>query len=297
MNEAIDSSNGHGASDTPGEPQATAVSLEVAAEQCLEVLHQRPSGLFSDFDGTLSPLALTPDAATIDLAAQDALRRLQTIVDLVAVVTGRSAEIAQRLVGLPELLYVGNHGLERRRGEAHTEHPAGLAATRDITAALVEIAESVRTQLPVDGLLFEDKRLSGSIHYRLVEDPDRMHAVLVDAARTAAAKRELMVTEGRRIVELRPRAPINKGTAILDLIAEHRLQGVLFFGDDVTDIDGFRALRRYRAETGMATLNIGVASPESPAALFETSDVIVDGVESCALLLATIADALMATPR
>ncbi|MDQ4099345.1 MAG: trehalose-phosphatase [Chloroflexota bacterium] len=273
-------------------PDAETVSLGAATQQCVEALSHRPCGLFTDFDGTLSPLAATPDAAVIHPTAQEALRRLHTALDFVAIVTGRSAMVAEGLVGLPQLFYVGNHGLERRHLGAHTEHPAGIAASRGVTDALVDVAEAVRTQIPVDGLLFEDKRLSGSIHYRLVDDPDQARIHLLKAAQRAAERHDLLVSEGRRIVELRPRAPVNKGTAILELIEERALKSVLFFGDDVTDIDGFRALRAHREQTDIAALTIGVASPESPAALGETSDIIVHGVDACADLLAAIADAL-----
>lgn len=271
---------------------ADTATLGAATEQCLETLNHRPGGLFSDFDGTLSPLAETPDAAVINPGAQDALRRLHASVDLVSIVTGRSAAVAERLAGLPQLLYVGNHGLERRHRGEHSEHPAGVAASRGVTDALVEIAEEVRAHLPVDGLLFEDKRLSGSIHYRLVDDPIHARTQLLAAAKRAAERHDLLVSEGRRIVELRPRAPINKGTAIVDLVEEWSLRGVLFFGDDVTDIDGFRALRSYREQAGIVAINVGVASPESPPDLFETSDIIVHGVDACVDLLTAIADGL-----
>ena len=272
--------------------EAETATLGAAMEQCVAVLRHRPCGLFTDFDGTLSPLADTPNTAVIHPGAQEALRSLDASLDLLAIVTGRSADVAERLVGLPQLLYIGNHGLERRfRGE-HTAHPAGLAASHGVTAALVEIAEVVQAHIPSEGLLFEDKRLSGSVHYRQVDDPTTAQRHILEAALAAAERHGLVVSEGRRIVELRPRAPVNKGTAIVDLIEHHGLQGVLFFGDDVTDIDGFRALRTYREQAGIDALNIGIASPESPPDLFETSDIIVQGVDACADLLAAIAESL-----
>lgn len=272
--------------------EAETATLGAAMEQCVAVLGNRPCGLFTDFDGTLSPLADTPDAAVIHPAAQEALRALHASLDLLAIVTGRSAHVAERLVGLPQLLYVGNHGLERRfRGE-HTAHPAGLAASAGVTDALVEIAEAVRAHIPAEGLLFEDKRLSGSVHYRQVDDPATAQRHILAAATAAAVRHDLVVSEGRRIVELRPRAPVNKGTAIVDLIEHYGLRGVLFFGDDVTDIDGFRALRTYRERTSIDALTIGIASPESPPELFETSDIIVEGVDACADLLSAIAESL-----
>ncbi len=271
---------------------AEVTSVELAAERCVRVLRRRPSGLFTDFDGTLSKLAATPAAARIDPTAEQALDRLQTKLDLVAIVTGRSAADAQRLVGLPELLYVGNHGLERRRGEAHIEHPAGLAASDGVTIAIFEISEAVRSKLAVDGLIFENKSLSGSIHYRLAAEPELAREVLLREARKAAIRHDLVVTEGRRIIELRPHASVNKGTAIVELMIEHRLRGALFFGDDVTDIDGFLAIRAFRADAAIVALNIGISSPESPQALVETSDLVIDGVDACAELLRLVAERL-----
>src|SRR5579884_2221534 len=69
-------------------------------------------GLFTDIDGTISQIAPTPSAAVVDPACREALRRLAMRWALVAVVSGRTARDAQRMVALRGLIYVGNHGLE-----------------------------------------------------------------------------------------------------------------------------------------------------------------------------------------
>ena len=76
------------------------------------VLALRPLGLFSDIDGTLSAIAPTPDAAALLPGVADLLTQALSTFDLVAAVSGRTAVDARALVGLPGILYIGNHGLE-----------------------------------------------------------------------------------------------------------------------------------------------------------------------------------------
>ena len=108
-------------------------------------------------------------------------------------------------------------------------------------------------------------------------------------AGAAAERHGLRVTAGRMIFEIRPALAVNKGTAIRELARDLGLRGIVFFGDDVTDVDAFRALREMREEHEAATLRVGVLGPEtSPAVLAET-DVTVDGVPACAATLLTLA--------
>lgn len=264
---------------------------EHAVEEMLLVVAQRPAGLFSDFDGTLSPLAPSPDLAVIHETARAALLRLVPLLDEVGIITGRAADAAEAMVAIPGIDYVGNHGLEWRRDGQHVMHPGSIAAASDVAATMHEIARRVAGTPADDGLRFEDKRLSGSIHYREASHPERVREPLVAVAREVAEAHGLRITEGRKIVEVRPKLVVNKGTALQRLIMERDLRGVLFFGDDVTDIDGFRMLRAMRHE-GLAALAIGVASPEAPADIYEQSDLMLASVDDCARTLQLLADAL-----
>lgn len=268
---------------------------EDAVAAMLPVVAQRPAGLFSDFDGTLSPLAPSPDLAVMHQVAREALIRLVPLLDEVGVITGRAAETAEAMVGIPGIDYVGNHGLEWRRNGQHVEHPGSVASAGDVAAAMREIARRVAGTPADDGLRFEDKRLSGSIHYREADHPERVREPLLAVAGEVAEAHGLRITEGRKIVEVRPKLVVNKGTALQRLIKERALRGVLFFGDDVTDVDGFHMLRAMRQD-GCSTLAVAVASPEAPAAIYDQSDVILASVDDCARTLQLLADALTASP-
>jgi trehalose-6-phosphatase len=87
---------------------------------------------------------------------------------------------------------------------------------------------------------------------------------------------------------------VNKGTAIVDLVAEHRLRGVVFLGDDLTDVDGFVALRALREAGEVDALSVGVLGAETPPRVRESVDVAVRSVPACAALLAAVADRLEA---
>ncbi|MDQ3167579.1 MAG: hypothetical protein M3P94_02895, partial [Chloroflexota bacterium] len=72
---------------------------------------------------------------------------------------------------------------------------------------------------------------------------------------------------------------------------------VVFIGDDVTDVDGFEALRAARQSGQVAALAIGVVAAETPRVVYEQSDVRIDGVSATASLLGTLADRLEALRR
>jgi trehalose 6-phosphate phosphatase len=264
--------------------------------RCLEVLNHTPAGLVTDVDGTISPIAPTPAEASVDPLACASLERLNGGLALLGIVTGRAAANAEAMVALPGLVYVGNHGMERRHNGVAWTHPGAAAGGAAIGAALREFAAEAHRLGHADGVIVEDKGVSGSIHYRLAPDHDAAHAALLPLAVAAAERHGLTVTSGRNILELRPSIVVNKGTAIVELVAAHRLRGIIFLGDDLTDVDGFKALRVLRQAGEVATLLVAVLSAETHADVLAHTDVTVDGVTGCAALLAAIADALGCPP-
>ena len=70
------------------------------------------AALFLDVDGVLAPIVPRPGDARVPEETRAELRRLNERYALVACISGRAGADAQRIVGVPELVYVGNHGLE-----------------------------------------------------------------------------------------------------------------------------------------------------------------------------------------
>jgi trehalose-phosphatase len=160
----------------------------------------------------------------------------------VALVTGRSAEDAQRMAGLKGAWTIGNHGLELLAPDGRASAPDNALRYE---AAIADAARQLTRNYPIPGALVENKRFTLSLHYRLV-DP-ALVPELLEGARALAAKLGLRVTEGRKVLELRPPIDVNKGTATREfasrLGALENGGSVFYAGDDRTDEDAFRELR------------------------------------------------------
>ena len=264
----------------------TAQRLGSVVAAARRVLSARPSGLCSDIDGTLSPIVRVPEGATVPDGIKQALVTLARRLDLVAAITGRSVEDARRLVGLDAIAYVGNHGLERWRGGKVATHPLAERYVPLIRAVIGRLAAEV----DVPGVIFEDKGATASVHYRLASDPPATRALLLATLARDPHAEELRVVEGRMVLNVLPRLELNKGRAVEELVDEHQLRGLVFVGDDVTDLDAFRALAALRESRGLATLSIAVLSPEAPPELTAATDAAVASVAAVKSLLRALAD-------
>ncbi len=262
--------------------------MDNAFRVCAAVLTQSPAGLFTDFDGTLSHVARTPGEAVLAAGAGEALNVLAGELAIVAIVTGRAAGDAQALVGSDQIAVIGNHGLERLTAGGRVVHPSAVAQVQEISAAVESIRRELESDSSADGLVFENKELSASIHYRLAQNHDAARARLLSLANREAALRSLQVTEGRLVIELRPTVSVNKGTALREAVEELGLHGSVFLGDDLTDVDAFLELRELRKE-GMASVSVAVLASETDPIVRASADEHVDGVDECVQLISRLA--------
>jgi trehalose 6-phosphate phosphatase len=90
--------------------------------------------------------------------------------------------------------------------------------------------------------------------------------------------------EGKRVVEIRPPLAINKGTALHRFAERFALRGLVFAGDDRTDLDAVLMVARLQQE-GLAALSIAVRQPETAQDLLDSADMVVEGVPGMVDLL------------
>ena len=211
------------------------------------------AALLLDVDGTLAPIVPRPEDARVPDETRRELMRLAGRYALLACVSGRTGEDLDRVVGVPGLVYVGEHGLE-------LEPEAERWVDR-----LRAFAEAT-TEWPA-----ERKRLTLSYHWRTAPDEEAAIAALERVAERARAE-QLVPRWGRKVLELRPPVGAHKGTAVVRLLGERGLERALYAGDDATDLDAFRALDGL--ELGV---RVAVASAEAPAGLREAADLVVAG--------------------
>jgi trehalose 6-phosphate phosphatase len=154
--------------------------------------------------------------------------------------------------------------------------------------AVDAVLRAAQERITLPGVLFENKGVTASIHYRLADDPSHAEALLGAVLQELTAQHNLVLTGGRMVWEIRPPLTIDKGTAARWLIEQYGLRGVIFIGDDRTDADAFRVLREMRADAGCTTLSVGVATTETPAIVRALADILVEGVSGVERLLAQI---------
>jgi trehalose 6-phosphate phosphatase len=235
--------------------------------ELLEPLRDAPRecALILDVDGTLAPIVARPELARVPEKTRAELERLVARYRLVACVSGRAGGDAERLVGVPGIRYVGNHGLEL--------HPDA----QRLTAQVASFRDGV-------GLDAEDKGLTLSYHYREARDEEAARRELAEIAARAEAE-GLVPRWGRKVLEIRPGIEADKGTAVRALLAEAGVRRGLYAGDDTTDLDAFRGL----AGAGLEHyVRVAVVSDEAPPDLAESADLVVNSADEMARLLASL---------
>jgi trehalose 6-phosphate phosphatase len=262
-------------------------------DRIVRLLDGPNAGLITDVDGTISPIEALPEQARVLQTALDALADLRHKVAVLAVVSGRSALDAQRMVDLDRVTYIGNHGLEILTADGPEIVPEAQPWVPRVATALACVAA---TTLPT-GVVVENKGASGSIHYRLTSDPDTARTQLLLALDTCAVPAGLRIEEGRMVVNLLPPLTVSKGSAVSRLARERGLRRLVYFGDDVTDAHAFRALAQLHDEEGLETLSVGVVGAETPAIVHDLADTTVPHVQAVAEVLHAVSGTLRSSAR
>ena len=237
------------------------------------------TGLFLDFDGSLSEIAATPDEARAVDGVAAVLEGLADRFAVVAIVSGRrAADVAARAGVHPPVRVFGLYGLEDERG------PTGEDAEALIAGAARALPEVERAASYVPEALVEPKGLQAAVHYRAAPDPEAARRVLLERLAGVAETHGLQLVEGKRVIEVTAPGVPTKGGVVREVVASAGLAAVLYAGDDLADLEAFASLDRLRAE-GVTTVKVAVRSPETPPRLLDDADLVVDGPAGLLALL------------
>lgn len=258
-----------------------AIPWREAQDSLRHLVTQPRFGLFSDFDGTLAPLAATAQQVQLAPSLRQTLAELQSVLPLVALISGRRAASLYAKVELPGLIYVGNHGLETLDEAGQVQ--ANPAVTPYRPALLAALAELRRLEEP--GAHTEDKGLTLTLHYRQAADPAAFQRRHSPAVQRIAHSHGLELFTGKMVYELRPPLDVHKGVALQDLVRQHQLSAALFLGDDVTDMDALLAVKDLRQSGRCAAWGVAVQSADAPAGLEAAADWLASGVDDVEALL------------
>ena len=191
--------------------------------------------LFLDLDGTLLDIAATPGSVIIPKGlVQDLARTSVKLGGALAVVSGRPLDEVDRLLAPLRLPGAGEHGCVIRM-------PSGVIEETGESVPMQWHAELKAATSKLKGTFIERKTRSVAVHYRLAPQHESMVRRACNAL-VANGTGSFEVLQGKMVVEIRPVAA-NKGVAVRRLMEAEPFRGrrPIFVGDDVTDIDGFRA--------------------------------------------------------
>jgi trehalose 6-phosphate phosphatase len=280
--------DGHTRSVPVPAPRSTAPAPLVEALAPLRADPAR-SAVLLDVDGTLAPIVRHAEDAQVPEPTRVPLIEVAKRYAVVACVSGRQAAVARQIVSLGSIAYVGNHGSELLRpGASEAELEPDVAAYGRRVRAFAE--RRWTDELHRLRVRTEDKGVIAAYHWRGAPDEAAAEAAVRELADDAQAA-GLGVHWGRKVLEVRPPVPLDKGRGIHRLLRDAELDSAVYVGDDRTDLDAFRGLRHEVAAGRLQyALCVAVRSDETPEELEAQADILVDGPRGVRELLQALVD-------
>ncbi|KAF2083233.1 glycosyltransferase family 20 protein, partial [Saccharata proteae CBS 121410] len=238
-----------------------------------------------DYDGTLTPIVKDPQSA---IPSDRVIRTIKTLAsdpqNAVWIISGRDQAFLEEWMGhITELGLSAEHGSFMRHPKA--DEWENLTAKTDMSwqSEVMQVFQhyTERTQ----GSFIERKKIALTWHYRRA-DPEygayQARECQKHLEATVAKKYDVEVMTGKANLEVRPRF-VNKGEIAKRLVEDYGEHAgaapefVLCLGDDFTDEDMFRALRRSKLpQDHVFSVTVGASSKQTLASwhLLEPADVI-----------------------
>uniref|UniRef100_A0A8W7K8E8 Trehalose 6-phosphate phosphatase n=2 Tax=Anopheles albimanus TaxID=7167 RepID=A0A8W7K8E8_ANOAL len=203
-----------------------------------------PLALLLDYDGTLAELTSHPNLTQMSGEMRQALRNIaDSGKAFVAVISGRDVDGVKEKIGLENIIYSGNHGLEVLYPNG-TRHNQGIP--NDVAGNFDKMIDHLTREVVHHGSWVENKRVSITFHFREAEQQ-----YVTEMARRA---KEIIESYGYRAneahasVEGKPPVQWNKGLAAEYILGTSfdpswRQRKVIFAGDDTTDEDVMQMIK------------------------------------------------------
>ena len=206
--------------------------------------------LVFDYDGTLTPIVDNPEQADLPEETKEVIQALtQQRRFTLGIISGRALSDLRHRIGIEELIYAGNHGLEIEGPDISFINPMA-EDTKPVLHTIYQVLSSVLK--PIPGVLVEDKELTLSVHYRMVGEGESnlVSSIFEGVVSTARSLKKIRITSGKKVYEVRPEVDWDKGKAIamiLDRFGRSRAALkplAVFLGDDLADEDGFKVVNK-----------------------------------------------------
>ncbi|KAK9166933.1 hypothetical protein Scep_002124 [Stephania cephalantha] len=216
--------------------------------------------MFLDYDGTLSPIVEDPDRAFMSEGMRIAVKNVARYFPT-AIVSGRCRDKVYSFVRLTELYYAGSHGMDIKGPSKSSKnkkgsHPVLFQPASEFLPMIDEVYKVlVERTKSIPGAKVENNKFCASVHFRCVDE--KSWSPLADQVKSVLKEYpKLRVTQGRKVLEIRPTIKWDKGKALeflLESLGFANSNNVLplYIGDDRTDEDAFKVLRKRRQGFGI----------------------------------------------
>ncbi|XP_055546014.1 uncharacterized protein LOC129730588 [Wyeomyia smithii] len=214
------------------------MSTEEEFDQCLGSFlgNEQSIALLLDYDGALAEIPDRPELSVIPPETKETLRNIvNSGKAFVAIISGRSADDVQEKVGIANIIYSGNHGLE-------VLHPDGTRHNQAIPKAVSDnfdrMIDQLNEEVAHNGAWVQNKQFSISLHYRDM-DP-RLVPEMVQKARRIIESHGYRADSAYQVLDGNPPIEWNKGRAAEYILGANfdkdwKRRKVIFAGDDATD--------------------------------------------------------------
>ncbi|MDD5647925.1 MAG: trehalose-phosphatase [Dehalococcoidia bacterium] len=230
-----------------------------------------------DYDGTLTPIVDRPEIAYLPDEIRVMLGKLAHRPGVtVGIISGRAISDIREMVGVDNIIFAGNHGLEIEGPGIRFIHPL----TDEIKSAMHVIGLVLtKAMARIRGVIVEDKGLTLSVHYRMVdtEHLQQVDDIFDNTVNIVRKVGKIRTSSGKKVHEVRPAVPWNKGKAVQMIMEKFLPKNVrasylsMYVGDVLTDEDAFEAIN----SAGGISIFVGDGRQKSAAAYYlnDTSEV------------------------
>lgn len=162
----------------------------------------------TDFDGTLAEINPIPVLSTMNTETAKVVHRIAQHPNIyLAVISGRRVTDVRQRVGINNITYSGNHGMEiifANQTEYH--YPISPELYRNCSL----LRNALQQTLAKNGAWVEDKNISLTYHYRQV--PDELQAQYLTQAIELSRECGYNPVQAHYAIEIKPPIAWSKGT-------------------------------------------------------------------------------------
>ncbi|HVF69517.1 MAG TPA: trehalose-phosphatase [Xanthomonadales bacterium] len=222
-----------------------------------------------DYDGTLTEFAKKPNHAILPAKTKKILNKLKLIKQLtLGIVSGRGVYDIKKLIGIEDIVYSGNHGLEWEIENVVYVMP-GISETRELYLKILNNFGPLEKKYK--GIFIEDKNLTISIHYRMLHKDLRpaFHEEFENFIVPYLQSPLIKLLKNKMVFDIMPNVKWGKGGFINWLISTQKSSPLtIYIGDDRTDEDAFSELK------DAITIKVGSGETEANYFLNDINDAI-----------------------